>query len=324
MKGLGRRRSAPQADPTAGTVRAGTAEEDRRDRPAVRADNPERAVLFMALAAVLIPLLNASAKYLAAAYPVLEITWARYAGHFVYMLIAFAPTRGSRLLVSSRPVLQLTRSALLCASTLIFISALAYIPLSTATAVSFTGPLIVTALSPLVLREEVGGARWIAVAIGFFGALVVVRPGSGAQHWAAFLIFASATCSAFYQLLSRKLASHDRAETSITYIALAGFVLTSIPLPLVWVTPTGYRDALLFVSLGLFGGFGHYFMVRAYELAPAPFVSPFNYAQILGAALLGYLVFGYIPDPWTWIGAAIIASSGIFILYRERRRSRPG
>jgi drug/metabolite transporter (DMT)-like permease len=293
-----------------------------------RADDVGRAVLYMLIAASLIPLLNASAKYLSSDYSIVEITWARYAGHFVYMLIAFLPRRGVRLLVASRPVLQLVRSTLLCASTAIFFTALSYVPLPTATAISFTGPFIVTALAPFLLGEAVGRRRWAAVACGFLGALVIVRPGLGVEHWAAFLVFGSATTSALYQILTRKLAAHDPAETSITYIALAGFVLTTLGLPFVWKTPAGLLDALLFVGLGIFGGFGHYFIVRAYELAPAPVVSPFNYGQLLGATLLGFTVFGQIPDLWTCVGALIIAGSGIYMLLSERRRGaqrkRPG
>lgn len=284
-----------------------------------RSDNLQRSVAYMIVAAVLIPLLNASAKYLAGRYPVLEITWARYAGHFLYMLIAFAPRRGLRLLACSRPGLQLLRSTLLCVSTFIFISALRDVSLPTATAVSFTGPFIVTALAPLVLGEKVGLRRWLAVAVGFAGALVVVRPGIAGANQAALVLFGSAFASALYQLLTRKLAAHDPAETSITYIALAGFVLTTIPLPFVWQTPESITDFAVFFSLGLFGGFGHYFLVRAYELAPAPFVSPFNYLNLVGAALLSILVFGEIPDIWVWVGAAIIVASGLSMLYAERR-----
>jgi drug/metabolite transporter (DMT)-like permease len=243
-------------------------------------DNVRRAVLFMVLAAALLPLLNASSKYLSQTYPVLEITWARYAGHFVFMLLAFAPRRGIRLLASSQPVLQLVRSTLLCVSTLVFIAGLASVMLPTATAISFTGPLIVTALSPLVLKEAVGWHRWLAIIIGFGGALVVVRPGLDPAYEGALLIFAGAFAAALYQLLTRKLAAHDPAETSITYIALAGFVLTSIPLPFIWQTPVSLWDALVFAGLGFFGGFGHYFLVRAFELAPAPVVAPLNYGQL--------------------------------------------
>jgi len=281
-------------------------------------------VVYMIAAAMLIPLLNASAKYLATRYPILEITWARYAGHFVYMLVAFAPRRGLRLLACSRPGLQLLRSTLLCISTFIFISALRYVPLPTATAISFTGPFIVTALAPFLLSERVGARRWLAVGIGFIGALVVVRPGVEGTNTAALLVFASALASALYQILTRKLAAHDPAETSITYIALAGFVLTTLPLPFVWQTPDSLLDVAVFCGLGLFGGFGHYFLVRAFELAPAPFISPFNYLNMIGAALLSFLVFGQFPDVWVWIGSAIIAGSGIFMLFAERRGAARG
>ena len=287
-------------------------------------DDLRRAVLYMIFTAMLIPLLNASAKYLAASYPIVEITWARYAGHFVYMILVFAPRLGTSLLVSTRPFLQLVRSSLLCISTLIFITALAYVPLTTATAISFTGPFIVTALAPLLLGERVGVRRWLFVAVGFLGALIILRPGLGGVEPAAFLVFASAACSALYQIMSRKLAAHDRAETSITYIALAGFVLTSIPLPFIWVTPASLLDVVLFVALGVFGGFGHYFLVRAFELAPAPFVSPFNYLGLIGAALLSFVVFGQFPDIWVWTGALIIAGAGIFMLYGEHRQRARG
>ncbi len=186
----------------------------------------------------------------------------------------------------------------------------------------FTAPLIVTAGAPLVLGEKVGLARAVAVAVGFLGALAIVRPGSGALHWAAFLIFGSATASAVTQLLSRKLAGHDSPETSNTYMVLAGFLISSIPLPFLWETPASWWDALLFVMLGVLGGLGHYCLVRAFELAPAPFVAPFNYAQILGAALLSIVVFGQPPDVWTWLGSAVIAGSGLFILFHERARQR--
>lgn len=282
----------------------------------------KQAVLFMALAAVFLPLLNAAIQYLAPAYPVGQLLWVRYAGHLAFMVVVFAPARGAALLASSRPGLQVARSALFCASTFLTFYALGFVPLATATVILFTSPLIVTALAPLLLRETVDRASVLAVLAGFAGALIVARPGSGALHWSAFLILGSAAASAMTQILSRKLAGHDRPETSNTYMVLVGFALASLALPFVWRWPAGWWDALLLAALGVFGGLGHYCLVRAFELAPAPFVSPFNYAQILGAALLGFLVFGQVPDLWLWSGAAVIAGSGVFILLDQQRRSR--
>lgn len=282
----------------------------------------KQAVLFMALAAVFLPLLNAAIQYLAPAYPVGQLLWVRYAGHLAFMVVVFAPARGAALLASRRPGLQVARSALFCASTFLTFYALGFVPLATATVILFTSPLIVTALAPLLLRETVDRASVLAVLAGFAGALIVARPGSGALHWSAFLILGSAAASAMTQILSRKLAGHDRPETSNTYMVLVGFALASLALPFVWRWPAGWWDALLLAALGVFGGLGHYCLVRAFELAPAPFVSPFNYAQILGAALLGFLVFGQVPDLWLWSGAAVIAGSGVFILLDQQRRSR--
>ena len=290
--------------------------------PGGRADDYPQAVLFMLLAALFLPLLNAAVKTMSARYPVLELLWARYAGHLVFMLVVFAPRRGLALLRSTRPVLQVSRSTLFCISSFVMFYALGFVPLATAVAINFTSPLIVTALAPIMLAERVGTARAIAVGVGFLGAMIVVRPGSGAYHWAAFLIFVSAATSAMTQVLSRKVAGHDAPETSNTYMVVAGFVLTSLPLPFVWQTPANTWDSLLFVSLGVLGGLGHYCLVRAFELAPAPFISPFNYAQILGAAVLSAVVFGQVPDLWTWVGAAVITLSGIFILLYERLRRR--
>jgi drug/metabolite transporter (DMT)-like permease len=282
------------------------------------ADNLERAVLFVVLAVLVLPIINACAKFLTS-YSVIQITWARYAGHFLFMLLIFAPRSGLDLLRTTRLPLQLTRSSLHCLSAILTFYALGFVALPTATAISFSAPLIVTALAPLVLGERVGFIRWLAVAAGFTGALVVVRPGASGQDWAVALLLANAAASAVIQLMSRKLAQHDGAVISNTYMVLVGFVLMSLPLPFVWRMPTDPLDALVFLGIGVTGGLGHYLLVRAFELAPAVFVSPFTYGQILGATLISYLVFGQLPDGWTWVGAAIIVASGLFILYWERR-----
>jgi drug/metabolite transporter (DMT)-like permease len=281
-------------------------------------DNLERAVLFVVLAVLVLPIINACAKYLNS-YPVIQITWARYAGHFLFMLLIFAPRSGLDLLRTTRLPLQLIRSSLHCLSAFLTFYALRFVALPTATAISFSAPLMVTALAPLVLGERVGFFRWLAVAAGFIGALVVVRPGASGQDWAIALLLFNAAISAVIQLLSRKLAQHDGAVISNTYMVLVGFALMSLPLPFVWRMPSDPLDILVFVGIGITGGVGHFLLVRAFELAPAAFVSPFTYGQIVGATLISYLVFGQLPDIWTWVGAAIIVASGLFILFRERR-----
>lgn len=292
-----------------------------------RGHNIGRAVLYMALAMALIPCLNASAKYLGRSYATVEIVWARYAGHLAYMIVVFFPRRGVRLFYTQRIGIQVLRSALLVTATGVYFTALHYTDLPTAAVISFVSPLMITALSFVMLGEPVGPRRWAAVVAGFVGALIILRPGAGVVHLASFLVLISAACNAFYQLLTRSLAARDSAETSNTYIALVGFVLASLAVPFFWETPRSLLDLLLFIGLGVFGGFGHYFIVKALEWGPAAVIAPFNYAQLLGAAIIGYVVFAEWPDRGTWIGAAVIIGSGLYILYRERtlqKRARMG
>ena len=289
-----------------------------RQEPNRPKDNPGRAVLYMLAAAVMLPGINACAKHLSG-YSVLQVGWARYAGHFTFMAIVFAPANGLAILRSSALSLQLVRSGLHCASALFMFSALGMVALTTATAINFSAPLIVTALAPLMLGERIGWHRAAAVCVGFAGALIVVRPGFTDSGLATTLLLVNAVVSANIQILSRKLAGRDRAITSNTYMVVIGFALLSLPIPFVWRTPDTTVDILIFLAIGIFGGLGHYFLVSAFEQAPATFVSPFNYLQIVGAGVLGYAIFGELPDFWTWVGAAVIAGSGIFVLVRERR-----
>ncbi len=192
------------------------------------ADNLEHVVLFVVLAVLVQPIINACATFLNS-YSVIQITWARYAGHFVFMLLIFAPRSGLDLLRMTRLPLQLTRSSLHCLPAILTFYALGFVALPTATEISFSAPPMVTALAPLVLGERVGFIRWLAVAAGFIDALVVC-PGASGQDWAVALLLANAAASAVIQLMSRKLAQHDEAVISNTYMVLVGIgSLTSSP-----------------------------------------------------------------------------------------------
>jgi drug/metabolite transporter (DMT)-like permease len=277
-----------------------------------------RAMAFMLAAAVLIPLLNAEVKYLGVFYPVIQLLWCRYFGHVAFMLIVFSPRKGAALFRSQRPGLQIVRSLLFCVTSMLMFYALQYVPVATAAAVSFTAPMVVLVLAPFMLGERVGLLKIIAVICGFAGALFVIQPGNDAFHPAVLLVLLSACTSALTQILSRKLAKYDTPETSNTYMAAAGFVLTSMVLPFIWQSPGSVVHAGLLVSMGILGGCGHYCLVRAFEVAPAPFVAPFTYLQIVGASLLGYLFFVELPNLWSLIGTVIIVLSGMVVLLGER------
>ncbi|MFZ5782901.1 MAG: DMT family transporter [Pseudomonadota bacterium] len=281
-----------------------------------------RAILAIIFSVMCFSVLNAMSKTLSQYYPVIEVIWARYAFAFVLMLVMFLPRAGMKLFRWNNVGSQLVRGLLLFFSSLLYFHGIVYLPLATAASISLTSPLVVTALSARFLGEPVGGRRWAAVAVGFVGALIVVRPGQAHFDWHALLIVASMLCSAFYQLYSRRYGPTERADASATMATIVGTVAASPFLPLEWVTPTLGWHWLLFVGMGVMAGVGHYFLTIAYSQAPAAVVAPFNYVQLLGAALLGYLVFDDVPDAWTWVGAGVIVCSGLYIGHRERLRHR--
>ncbi len=263
-------------------------------------------------------LLDTTAKVLVVDYPVGQVVWARNFGGLVFALGMALPRLGLSVFRSRRPGLQFIRGLLLVASTGANFTALSYLPLATNAAILYTAPLLICALSVPLLGEKVGWRRWTAITVGFVGAMIVVRPGFAGFHWAAIFSFIATLCAACYNLATRQVAARDNSYTSLVFVSLVG-TLAAMPFAFLhWVTPLGW-DILLFCLLGVFGSVGHYFLIVAHGLAPASTLAPFTYAQIIAVALLGYLVFHHIPDAWVWLGAAIIAASGLYLGYRERK-----
>ena len=268
--------------------------------------------------------MNTEAKLLAVSLPVLEVVWARVSGHTVFVFALFGPRHGWwRLFVTRRPAIQLMRSLLLLTSTLLFFTALSKVPLADATAVSFTSPLLVAALAGPILGERVDLRHWLAIAAGFLGALLVIRPTGASTNPYLFLVLGNSACYAGYQILTRRVAAFDRPETSVTYSALIGTVVLGVVAPFSFIAPSGPVAWAMLASLGLLGGLGHYLVARALTLGPASILSPFHYVQLVGAAAMGYVFFRDVPSTWTWIGAAIIIASGLYIAWREARRPAP-
>jgi len=205
-------------------------------------------------------------------------------------------------------------------SNLVFVIAIGRVPLATASAIGFTSPLIVTGLSVPLLSERVGWRRWSAVLVGFAGALIIIRPGSGFSDPAVLLLLLSALAYALYQIATRWVTRHDNAATGIVFAALVGSLAMSLVMPFTFVMPRTVLDGALFCSLGLLGGLGHYLVIRAFQLGPAAVIAPLGYVELVGSTVLGYLLFSNFPDLWTWVGAGVIIGSGAFIALRERRR----
>lgn len=266
--------------------------------------------------------LDATAKFLNHHMDSLQVVWARYTSAFLFALAFANPLTHPGLMTTARPVLQISRSTLLLASTILNFIALRYLQLDQALAIIFSTPFIVAALSGPMLGEWVGWRRWTAIAVGFLGVLVVTRPFAGGIHPAAILSVAGAFCYAVYIIWTRILSRTDSSQTTLFYSNLVGAIAMLFAMPFVWTTPTDLMIVLLMALTGAFASFGHFLLIAAHRLAPAAALAPFIYTQLVWAVALGYLVFADLPSGWTLAGAGIVVASGLYILYRERLRGR--
>lgn len=288
---------------------------------AVKTSSASRGILFMLLTMLLFVSMDSMAKYLSRDYSVPQVVWARYAFHML-VLVVYLRGRVLPTLRTRAPRLQLLRSVAMVVTTGVFFLGLSFVPLATASAIMFVGPLLVTALSMPLLGEHVGPRRWAGVVIGFFGALVIIRPGTEVFELAALLPLCAACGYAFYQIMTRMVArTGEPPMTSLVYTALLGAVLASLAVPFFWQTPD-LEGWLLMAVMGLFGGLGHFTLIKAFEAAPAPVITPFGYSSIVWATLLGLLVFGELPDLLTFAGAGVIILSGLYVFHRERQAER--
>lgn len=280
-----------------------------------------RGIGLMVLAVSTFTCLDTTSKYLAQHYPVPGIVWVRYIVHMVLMVLVLAPRQGMGLLRTANLRLQIIRGVILTASSLAFLTALSHMPLAEAASIAFMTPIIVAALAGTVLKENVGKRTWVALAGGFVGVLLIVRPGGGLFTWAALLPLVSAFGMAFYQMLTSKLAGRDAPLTTLFYPALIGTALVPLAFPHQLVLPATLPHAGLFVLIGVLGGLGHLLLIQAHHYAPASILSPFMYAQLVTALLMGWLVFGQFPDAVAFAGMATIAASGLLLILVHRPNS---
>jgi drug/metabolite transporter (DMT)-like permease len=174
-----------------------------------------------------------------------------------------------------------------------------------------------------MLGERTTPGRVAALALGFLGVLVVIRPGTALFHPASLFVLGSATCYAVYQILTRRIAGVDTPETSAVLSSVVGAFGMLLVLPFVWITPQGWFHIALFCGMGVLGALGHYCVARALGYAPANIVSPFQYFQLIGSVAVGWLFFRDWPDAGVWIGAAVIVAAGLWIGWSQARRPRP-
>jgi drug/metabolite transporter (DMT)-like permease len=286
-------------------------------RPAGRQYRPWLGILFISIACALFPVMNGLVKLLTATYPAEQVVWARVASHLVVVSAIFLPQRGLKMLISRQPVSQIICSMTLLTSTMFFFAAVRYVGVAEAISISFIAPLAVVFLAWPLLGERITWLRLLAVAVGFAGVLVVIRPGSGVFQWASLMLVASALAYAIYQIYIRRVGAVDHPSTSVFYSALGSTIVMSIVVPFVWVAPRSWIDISLLASLGIFGGLGHYCVARAMTYAPANFIAPFNYTQMIGSVIVGYLMFAEMPDVYTWLGTALIVGAGLMVGLRR-------
>lgn len=268
--------------------------------------------------------LDTTGKYLIHHMDTLQVVWARYFFAFALSVVFSNPIGQPGLMKTKRPVLQAGRSALLLLSTVVNLFALHWLQLDEALAILFSTPFMVALLCVPLLGEHVGWRRWTAISVGFFGVLLVTRPGFGGMHPAALLSLVSAICYAFYVISTRVLSRTDSSETTQFYTNLVGALVMTAILPFVWKTPDHFLISALMVLIGALGGGGHYLLIRAHRLAPASTLAPFIYSQMLWTTALGFLVFRDVPHRWTIIGGLVVISSGLYLLHREAvRKAEP-
>lgn len=279
-------------------------------------------IAMMCAAVTCFSCLDTTAKYLVSSIPVMEIVWARYVVALAFSFAVSNPIAHPAIMKTGRPVLQVLRSGMLVVSTLLAFFALRYLQLDEAVSIVFTAPFLVAAMSGPLLGERIGWQRWGAIGVAFFGVLVIARPGLGGIHPAALLTLGAASFYALYLVTTRLLSRTDSNDTTLFYSNIVGAVVMSMVVPFVWVKPEGLFEIFLLVTLGAWGGFGHYLLILAHRLAPAGVLAPFVYIQIVSMTLLGYLVFRDVPSHWTLAGAAIIITSGLYLLRREQVEAR--
>jgi drug/metabolite transporter (DMT)-like permease len=284
--------------------------------------SPAKGILFMSLSVLLFTTMSVMVKQTSEHVPLLEIVFFRNAAGMVPVMIAVAWSGGLQELKTERFPAHLGRAVVgVTAMTMLFWS-FALLPLADATAINYTAPLFLTALSAPLLGERVGIYRWSAVLVGFIGMLIMLRPGEGMLELGALVALAAAFMQAMAMVAVSQLSRTEASTTIVFYFTGITTVLGALVLPFVWKTPETTYDWLMLAGIGLVGGCAQLALTRAYAHAQAAVIAPFTYASLLWAALFGWLLWGHIPDDQTVLGAVVVAVSGVYITYREAVRKK--
>jgi drug/metabolite transporter (DMT)-like permease len=265
--------------------------------------------------------LDTTAKLSTAAVPIMMAIWFRYFFQAVATTLVLLPRYGVSVLKTEHPRYQVLRGSLLLASSTLAFLSLRYMPLAEFTSVVLIAPLVVTLFAATVLKEDVSPLRWTLVAGGFIGTLVILRPGSSIFSWAILLPLGLVVTNAWFQVLTSRLARTEKPLTIHFYSGWVGALIGSIALPFVWEPLPGWHWWALLCLMGFMATVGHFFLILAYQRAPASTLTPYLYAQIAFAMLAGWIMFTQVPDLMSLVGMALIAicgATGAWLTVRER------
>ena len=283
-------------------------------------DRPLTGIAWILAAGFTLSVMDGLIKWSVGVFPVAQVVFVRSA--FVLLFLALALSRGGfRAVLTKRPLGHMVRVMFTLASILTFFESVRLLPLATVIAIGFGAPLFMTALSVVVLRERVGIHRWAAIAVGFAGVLVITRPGPEGISWPALLALTSSMLFAAHLVTARYLARTETDAALMFWQNLGVFLVAGLLAPFAWnpiaATDLAWIDAMAALLL-----IGQFCTVRAFRTAPVGAVAPFQYAELIWAAMIGYAFWSEMPEPNVWIGAAIVIASGLYVIWRERRLAR--
>ncbi len=275
-----------------------------------------KAILLNLSAWIILPFMDAIAKYLSAELSFFQITWARYffTVFFIFPLMFFFFKKN--LTFSENPKLQLLRGLTLFFANICFFYSISIIPMAKALTLAFIAPLITTAFSPFFLSEKVGFRRWTAVLFGFMGTLVVIRPGFLDVNLATLAALGTGFLYGIYLIITRKLHSTDSPLLTLLITGIVGASIGSFVVPIVWIQPT-FSQWMWLALMGIFACAGHLLLIYSLKFADASKLAPLGYFEIVTNIILGFYIFNNFPDNWTFLGLFIIILSGVYIIRRE-------
>lgn len=292
--------------------------------PRRKADNVALGIAIALGSTVIFGVQDAFSKLIVQGYSPFQVAMVRYWAFAGFALVLAARQGRIRTAFkSANPRLQIARAVLLVVDIWFFAFALVSVPLAELQGIALIYPLVTTLVAIPILGEKVGLFRLGAVGLGFVGALVIVRPGGLPLDFGVVSAVLSACCYAGYMVLTRKVSGGDDTVTSMVYVGAVGLVMTSAVGIFFW-EPIAPGDWWLVVAIGITSVAAHGLMMVALSLAPASTLQPFNYMTLPWAIGLSYLVFGHLIDPVSLIGALIVVSAGLIVMFRERWLARRG